>query len=107
MAESIFLETVTDGGEDSTGEPIPGESEWVEVAGCAVWIDATTDQLTVGEDKTITRFSVAVPKNTVVDADQRVRIRGREHAIDGDAFDWTNFYSGRTPGVVFHTKWVS
>jgi len=107
MSETIYLEVLGSAVPDSTGELVPSESEWVAVDRCAVWIDATSDVLTVGEDQTVTRFSIAAPAGTEISADQRVRVRGRDLAIDGDPFDWSNFYSGRTPGMVFHTKWVS
>lgn len=106
MAELIYLLTETVGGTDSTGETTPGAPIETPVPGCAVWIDATTDVLTVGDDKTVSRFSVAMPPWFIVEPDQQVKIRDVVHEVDGDAFSWQNFYTNWNPGVVFHTKWV-
>lgn len=96
--EIVVLLTAAPDGEDSTGEPTPGFDIETPYE-CRVWPAASSEDLEVGVAGTVEEWVVSFPAGTVVPADARARIRGRDFHAVADGFAWRNPLTGRRPGV--------
>ncbi len=96
--EIVVLLTAEPGGEDSSGEPTPGYDIETPLE-CRVWPAASSEDLEVGVAGTSEEWVVSFPDGTIVPANARARIRGREFNAVTDGFAWRNPMTGRRPGV--------
>lgn len=103
--EIVVLLTPSVSGEDSSGEPIPGEDVETPLD-CRVWPAASSEDLQVGVAATVEEWVVSFPDGTVIPADARALIRGREFSAVTDGFQWRNPLTGRRPGTTATFKRV-
>ncbi|MBA3781013.1 MAG: hypothetical protein H0X12_04060 [Nocardioides sp.] len=53
---------------------------------------------------TVDGYTLYMPADTAITAQNRVIVRGKTYLVDGDAADWRNPYTGWTPGLVVQCK---
>ena len=68
--------------------------------GGIVWPASTVESVEPGRDRTVTRWMAAVPYGTDVTVADRVEVRGKAWAVDGDPAPWKSPFSGREYGLV-------
>ena len=81
----------------------PGETT---IRGCAVYPTRAVENPGVGRDQAIETLTVLLPPGTVIDYQDRLRIRGIVYEVTGAAHDYHHPMTGWTPGVeVQVTRW--
>ena len=93
MTTRLGGETVTivrPAGTDDWGDPIPGSGAETDVAGCMVQ-PRTSTELNDSRDTVVIGLTVWMPPGTDVLATDRMRVGGREFAVNGEPFRWRDF----------------
>lgn len=101
--ETVTVRRATQTGTDRYGNPV---LSWTDtpVPGCAVAPGTSLEPPEIGRSAVITGLVVYFPAGTDIRASDRLVVRGREVAVDGDPADWRNPYTGNRPGIAVATK---
>lgn len=78
----------------------------LDIAGCAVWQESSTEPLQDARDEVVTFTMVALPTGSDVLEHDRLVIRGALFDVFGDPFDWQSPFTGWRPGLVARCRKV-
>ena len=92
---------------DRNGNPIPGPDVEIPIDGCFVGASSQQETIRPGETQVITELTVYVPgKYPDVRVTDRVRVRDRVYAVDGEPFEWRSPWGSAVGGMQFSLRAV-
>lgn len=106
FGEPVTVITGSAGGEDSSGEPTPGDPTSVTYDGCVVWRASSDEIEQVGGDPVVTHDSISFPADAIVPRGATVIVRGEPAIVIGFPFLWRDPHDGLELGIVAIVKQV-
>lgn len=76
----------------------------VPIQGCGVALSSTVDPLLDARQAVDSDFTVFAPSGSDINPDDRLVVRDLECEVVGRPFDWSNPFTGWTPGMVVQAK---
>lgn len=98
ITETVQHEPFIAGATNSHGNPVEQWGPAVEVGIYAFNPGSTEDVPMAGHDRDVSTPAIYVPLGVVMDARDRVVVRGERYEVDGDTRVFRNPYNGRMDG---------
>jgi hypothetical protein len=108
FGEAVTFEALSVSSVDAHGNPVESYGTPVTVSGCAFDPGGTVESFEPGRDVVTTSPRVFVPSGAgSVSSRDRVTVRGKLYAVQGDPAVFTNPFTGWTPATVVNLERVA
>lgn len=104
FGKTITILRDSPGGLDEGNDPVASTTTSTDIAGCGIAPRYSSESIEKGRNGVIIGFTIFAPYGSDIFFTDRIKIDGVVYLIDGDPANWSNPFTGSTPGMEIAVK---